>query len=84
MYEENNDLILDALKKDMRKSKLEGYLYEVDLMKNDVRGAIRSLTSWTNDTNVHRNLLIPSDKAYYTKDPFGVVSYLPLNLNVNK
>jgi aldehyde dehydrogenase (NAD+) len=76
LYEENNDVILDALRRDMNKSKLEAYLYEVDLMKNDVRGAIRNLKSWTSNVNVPRNILTPADKAYYVRQPFGVVRFM--------
>jgi len=41
MYEEREDEILHSLYQDMRKSRLEAYLYEVDLMKNECREAIK-------------------------------------------
>ena len=74
MYEENNDKILEALKRDMRKSELEGYLYEVDLMKNDCRGAIRSLKDWAKPHVLKRNWLILADHGQIERVPYGVVS----------
>jgi len=74
LYEENNDKILEALKLDMRKSELEGYLYEVDLMKNDCRGAIRSLKEWTKPYVLDRNWLMLADGAQIERVPYGVVN----------
>lgn len=77
MYEERNDEILEALRKDMRKSTLEGYMYEIDLMKNDVREAIKNLDKWAKPHYLHSNWLTLADRAYILKEPYGIVSEPP-------
>ena len=76
LYEENNDEILGALKLDMRKSSLEGYLYELDLAKNEVRNAIRNLAQWIQPKWLRRNLLMINDMACKVRVPLGTVLIL--------
>ena len=74
MYIDRNDEILEALRKDMRKSTLEGYMYEIDLMKNDIGATIKSLESWAKPHMLQTNWLTLADRGYIRREPYGVVS----------
>jgi len=76
MYIKHNDEILEALYKDMRKSTLEGYMYEIDLMKNDIRETVKNLEKWAAPHYLQTNWLTLADKGYILKEPYGVVLVL--------
>lgn len=58
MYEENANLMLDVLYQDLRRSKTESLLLEIDYMKNDLKHVLYNLDSWTKPERVSRRLLI--------------------------
>ena len=43
MYEENEELLCDALKRDLRKSRMEAMGTEIDFLKNDIIGCLREI-----------------------------------------
>ena len=73
MYEENIDEILQALRKDMRKSRLEGYLYEVAYMIYDVRETLKNMNEYSRAKWLRKNWLTFADKGKIEKAPYGVV-----------
>lgn len=46
MYEENRNAMVEALVKDLRRSKMEAILLEVDYLINDIRNTIYNLDNW--------------------------------------
>lgn len=46
MYEENEDAMCDALAKDLRKSRQESIINEIELLRNDVRNLIMNFRSY--------------------------------------
>lgn len=55
MYEENRNAMIDALHKDLRRSKMEAVLLEVDYLVNDLNNTLYNLDEWCKPTRV-RNL----------------------------
>lgn len=47
MYEENQNAMIDALAKDLRKSKQESFILEIQLLLNDVNNILAHLKEWT-------------------------------------
>ncbi|ODN04714.1 Aldehyde dehydrogenase family 3 member B1 [Orchesella cincta] len=73
LVDENFDKMLAAVHKDMRKAKMEGASYELELIKTDTIAAIRELKNWMRREMMPFNLLLPFDKAFVKHDPYGVV-----------
>ncbi|KRT78197.1 hypothetical protein AMK59_6935 [Oryctes borbonicus] len=73
MYEENEQEMLDALKKDLNKSKMEGVLTEVGYLINDLKSLIDNFKEWAEPEKVTRGLANIMDNALIYKDPYGVV-----------
>lgn len=46
MYEENEAEMCNALASDLRKSKQESMVNEIDFLKNDLRNTLMNLRSW--------------------------------------
>lgn len=46
MYEENQKVMIDALAKDLRKSKQESIILEVQLLLNDVNNILSHFKDW--------------------------------------
>ncbi|CAG7835613.1 unnamed protein product [Allacma fusca] len=76
MYDEGKQEIMDALKQDLRKTTFEGTLYEIEILKTDVKGILRNLKDWTKEEQLPFNALSFTDNASVHKDPLGVVLIL--------
>lgn len=48
-------------------------LYELELLKNEIKTAIRELKAWVQREKMPFNWLLPFDNAFVKHDPFGVV-----------
>lgn len=73
LYEENGEAIIHAVEKDLRKSKQEAIIAEVDHLKNDVRGMIYNLDSWVEPEKPGKPLVNMMDKVLIQSEPYGVV-----------
>lgn len=73
MYEEHSADLVKALQQDLRKPQFEAYMYEVLLLKRDVKNTLGKLRSWAKPKALPRNLISLSDKMYYDHQPHGVV-----------
>jgi len=87
MYEENEDLIVEALKKDLRKSKWETVVCETDYLKNDLRAALSNIDEWVKDRPVRKQVSTLFDQTVVRPEPFGVVLVMgawnyPFNLTM--
>lgn len=76
MIRENQEAILEALEKDLRKPKLEATLYELEIVLNELGVLIRNTPKWAKDDKLPVNFLAVLDSAYIRKEPYGVVLVL--------
>ncbi|KAI6189629.1 hypothetical protein M3Y97_00029400 [Aphelenchoides bicaudatus] len=63
----------DNYEEDLRKSKFETIVHEVNHVISEIETAVSNLKSWTKPTNVTRYILQATDSAYTIKEPLGVV-----------
>jgi len=87
MYEENEDLIVDALKKDLRKSKWESITAETGYLQNDLIVALANLDEWAKERPVKKQLSTLMDRTVVRPEPYGVVLVMgawnyPFNLTM--
>lgn len=59
LYEENEAEMCNALAADLRKSKQESMVNEVDFLKNDLRNVIMHLRQWAAPEKVSRSFFRP-------------------------
>ncbi|XP_063864337.1 aldehyde dehydrogenase, dimeric NADP-preferring-like isoform X2 [Scylla paramamosain] len=70
LYEENQQDFIEALKSDVRKPKMEAFVFEVNAVKSDVTYILRRLDKWAAPDQVPSQ--IPLDKSLILKEPYGV------------
>ncbi|PSN49680.1 Aldehyde dehydrogenase [Blattella germanica] len=73
MYEENTTEMVEALAKDIRKSKQEAVLFEIQLLTNEVLHALQCLKEWTAPEKPPKSFVNTFDEVVIHKDPYGVV-----------
>ncbi|KAM3836143.1 aldehyde dehydrogenase family 3 member B1 [Diretmus argenteus] len=73
LVRENEQLILDAVHKDLAKPKFEAVLSEIDIVANELYHAIDNLSSWMQTNYVTKNLATKVDDAFVRWEPLGVV-----------
>jgi len=73
MYEENEAEIVTALYKDLRKPKYEARMFEIEVLKNDVRTMIQNCREWAKPQRVPKTLVTMMDTPIILQDPYGVV-----------
>lgn len=76
MLIENHELVINALKKDLRKPKLETILYEVEMIRNEIKCMLININSWTKPQPVEKTIMTLFDSLYIRYEPFGVVFIL--------
>lgn len=74
LYEENTQEMIDALKEDLRKSKQEAIISEIDYLKNELRSLIYNFRSWAKPEKIF-DKGIPNlmDGTLLYPEPYGVV-----------
>ncbi len=65
--------IYDALYKDFKKSRFEGYLTEIGLVLSELDLAISRIETWTKPQKVQASLLNFPSSDYIYKNPYGTV-----------
>lgn len=73
MLVENEQLMVDALMSDLRKSKFETVLYEVDLVKNEIQVMLNNIDTWSKPQSASKSLMTMFDKVSVKYEPYGVV-----------
>ncbi|CAB3229016.1 unnamed protein product [Arctia plantaginis] len=73
MYEENRNAMIEALHKDLRRSKMEAVLLEVDYLINDLKNTIHYLDEWSAPEKPPKGIVNILDKVVIYNDPYGVV-----------
>lgn len=76
MYEEQESEMLQALAADLRKSKHESMLCEIEILKNELIGLLHNLDEWTSPEKPDKPLVNALDDVYVFNDPYGVVLVL--------
>ncbi|CAG9124124.1 unnamed protein product [Plutella xylostella] len=72
MYEENRNAMIDALHKDLRRSKMEATLLEVEYLINDLKDTLHNLDEWVKPTRPSKGFINIMDDVVIHNDPFGV------------
>lgn len=71
---DNEDLLQEALKKDLNKSKLESVLLEISWMQNDIIHICNNLEKWAKDEPMPDTpLMYKLNMPRFRKEPMGVV-----------
>ena len=73
MMDENEEIISEALYKDLRKPRQESICLEIGYIKNDIRGCINNVHTWVQDKHVEKNIVTLMDETFLHYDPLGVV-----------
>jgi len=69
---EGKEELLQALKQDLHKSELEGYITENNLIENELQDAMDHLDQWMKPDRVSTDLLNIPASSYIIPDPYGV------------
>lgn len=69
---DHQDIILDALQKDLNKPFVEGYMSEIGMVLSDLNYTIRHLKRWSKTKKVKTPLAQFKSKSYLIKEPYGV------------
>ncbi|XP_028157816.1 aldehyde dehydrogenase, dimeric NADP-preferring isoform X6 [Ostrinia furnacalis] len=72
MYKENQQAMIDALREDLRRSKMEAVLLEVDYLINDLTNTLHSLDEWVKPERPSKGLVNILDEVVIYNDPYGV------------
>lgn len=73
MLKNNEDKILEALKKDLNKPAFEAYTSEVGILYEEINYAVRNLRSWMKEQRVSTPISISPSRSYIYSEPLGVV-----------
>ncbi|XP_041672622.1 aldehyde dehydrogenase family 3 member B1 [Cheilinus undulatus] len=73
MVKENEEAIVEALHKDLRKPKFETILSEIEMVTNDLHYTINNFSTWMKPEYVGKNLATKLDTCFVRREPLGVV-----------
>ncbi|XP_069674365.1 aldehyde dehydrogenase, dimeric NADP-preferring-like isoform X1 [Periplaneta americana] len=73
MYNENVNEMIEALAKDLRKSKQEAVVFEIQFLINETQNALNHLHEWTSPEKPPKGLVNALDGVLIYNDPYGVV-----------
>lgn len=72
VIKENEDKVLDALKKDLGKSNFESYATEVGLIYDEINTHIKNIKKWSKIEKSKSPIVYYPAKSYIYKEPYGV------------
>lgn len=72
MFDENEEEILQAMKTDLYRNSFEGFVYDVAVVKNDIKDLIKHLPSWSTPRCYNRAIVTLFSKGYLIPQPYGV------------
>lgn len=87
MYEDNEEKMVQALAKDLKKPRQEALLCEVDTIKSECRLLLKNLEKWAAPEEPAKTFVNVTDGVYVINDPMGVVLIMgawnyPINLTM--
>ena len=68
---ENEEEILKALHNDFKKPFFEGFLTEINVVKSDLKDAIKNIKSWSKPKKVRASILNFPSSDYIYSEPYG-------------
>lgn len=71
LIDENESLIAEAIGKDLAKSKIEAILYEMDVVRTDIKIHLTNIHSWTQKEPIPTAIPTFFDKTYNIREPLG-------------
>jgi aldehyde dehydrogenase (NAD+) len=69
---ENEQILLDAIYKDLKKSRYNTFVTELSLVYGEIAHAIKELPKWNRKKRVAKNLLNFPEHSYLLPEPYGV------------
>lgn len=72
IIKDNEDKILEALKKDLGKSGFEAYATEIGIVYNDINFHIKNIRKWAKSEKRKSPIIYYPSKSYVYKEPYGV------------
>lgn len=76
LLDENEAAFVDALNSDLKKSRFESIMTEIDFVLNDIRSALNNLEDWAKQKAVSKCFVTLVDDNYIHYEPYGVVLIL--------
>jgi len=76
MYEECENEMIECLAKDLRRSRQEAMLLEIEVMRNELKGLMVNLKEWSEPEKPDKAFVNALDGVYIFNDPYGVVLVL--------
>lgn len=70
---DNQKLIVEALKQDLRKPWFETIMVEVDFVLNEIRGTLQNIEQYVSRKAVSKSIPTLFDEAFVWKEPYGLV-----------
>lgn len=68
----NEELIMEALLKDLNKSEYESYMTEVGIILADIKHALKHVRKWSKPKRVRTSITQAPGRSYIYYEPFGV------------
>jgi len=68
----NEELIMEALNKDLGKSKYEAFVSEIGILYDEINHMIKHLPKWSKASKVKTPFVHFNSKSYILKEPYGV------------
>ena len=72
LFDENEEEILAAMHTDLHRNSFEGFVYDVAVVKKDIKELIHNLPSWSTPRCFNRALVSLFSRGYIVPQPYGV------------
>lgn len=72
LLNENEEEILAAMKQDLNRNTFEGVVYDIAVVKSDIRHMIKNLPKWSTPSCYQRDLVTLFSRGYFVPQPYGV------------
>lgn len=76
LIKDNTNGIIEALAKDLRKSKMESCMYEINYVISEIKILLENLNEWTSPEHPKKDFPNLMDQLLIVKEPYGVVLVL--------
>lgn len=73
IIKDNEQEIINALKKDLNKSEFESYLTEINMLYEEINMHIKNIKKWSKRKRVKSSVMFFPSKNYIVKEPYGTV-----------
>ncbi|MFW2489542.1 aldehyde dehydrogenase [Clostridium chromiireducens] len=73
IIKDNEQYIIDALKKDLHKSDFESYLTEISMVYEEINTHLKNIRKWSKRRSIKSSIMFFPSKTYIEKQPYGTV-----------